>query len=81
MITQAFDVQLTVPMLEQPEEIRAALMECHNITGASIPQMVSSMGGKPISIKKLLMVIEMARQENDTVSYETFVNCLHTMGF
>ena len=79
MLTQAFDVQMTIPQLQDPDEVRAALKECHNVVGASIDDMASAVT-KPIGIKKLLMVLEMARQADDMVSYENFVECLHTIG-
>lgn len=78
-LTQAFDVRITVPCLESPDEIRSALKECHNVVGSSINDMAAAVT-KPISIKRLLMVVEMARQEDGMVSYETFAQCLHTMG-
>lgn len=37
--------------------------------------------GKPIGIKQLLMVTEMARQGEEKVSTEKFVECLHICGF
>lgn len=36
---------------------------------------------KPIGIKQLLMVTEMARQEGETVSTDRFLECLHICGF
>lgn len=79
MLTQAFDIKITVPELQPREEVRAALTECHNIAGANINEIAACIT-KPIGIKKLLLVVEMARQENDVVSYENFVQCLHTIG-
>lgn len=35
----------------------------------------------PIGIKQLLMVTEMARTDEDTVSCERFLECLHTSGY
>ena len=36
---------------------------------------------KPIGIKQLLMVTEMARQEGEALSTDRFVECLHICGF
>lgn len=36
---------------------------------------------KPIGIKQLLMVTEMARTDEDTVSCERFLECLYTSGY
>jgi vesicle-fusing ATPase len=36
---------------------------------------------KPIGIKQLLIVTEMARQENDMVTPDNLMACLHTCGF
>jgi hypothetical protein len=79
MLTQAFDVQIAIPQISGPEEVRAALKESHNIVGSSINDMAAAVT-RPIGIKKLLMVLEMARQADDMVSYENFVQCLHTVG-
>ena len=35
----------------------------------------------PIGIKQLLMVTEMARSDEETVSCERFLECLHTSGY
>ena len=35
----------------------------------------------PIGIKQLLMVTEMARTDEETVSCERFLECLHTSGY
>lgn len=36
---------------------------------------------KPIGIKQLLMVTEMARQGEESVSTDRFLECLHICGF
>lgn len=42
---------------------------------------IASAISKPIGIKQLLMVTEMARQEEETVSTDRFLECLHICGF
>lgn len=36
---------------------------------------------KPIGIKQLLMVSEMARTDEETVTCEQFLECLYTSGY
>eukprot|EP00624_Nannochloropsis_granulata_P003024 evm.model.NODE_25306_length_10663_cov_36.015755.2 len=70
-----------VQQLTGAEEIKAVLREV--VAGLSQKEMddIASAISKPIGIKQLLMVTEMARQEEETVSTDRFLECLHICGF
>jgi vesicle-fusing ATPase len=84
-LTQAFNVTLHVSQLQNPEEIKAVLMggegglsedEAGNIADAI------NVLEKPIGIKQLLMVLEMARAGTEgEIEPSHFMQCLHTCGF
>ena len=42
---------------------------------------ISKSINKPISIKQLLMVLEMAKTDDSNISVEQFQECLITVGF
>lgn len=42
---------------------------------------IASVITNPIGIKQLLMVTEMARTDEETVSCERFLECLYTSGY
>jgi len=78
-LTAAFNVTLSVPQLSQPEEIKAVLAEAAPMSGAEMDTIASHIS-QPIGIKKLLMVTEMARQEDESgskLTAERFLECLH----
>jgi vesicle-fusing ATPase len=87
-ITQAFNVQLHVCQLQRPEEIRAVLEggDC-GLAEAEARAISDSLEclEKPIGIKQLLNVLEMARagraNDDDPVDPSHFMECLHTCGF
>lgn len=80
-LVQGFNVMLTVPQLTGPEEIKTVLREV--VTSLSQKEMddITSAISQPIGIKQLLMVTEMARQGEETVSTDRFLECLHICGF
>lgn len=80
-LVQGFNVMLNVPQLTGGEEIKAVLREV--VAGLSQKEMddIASAISKPIGIKQLLMVTEMARQGEETVSTDRFLECLHICGF
>ena len=73
-LTDAFNVQLTTPMLESPDEIRAALRD--RVTDPAQLDALASAISKPLGIKQLLMILEMARDDAG-VDVNNFVSCLH----
>ena len=58
-LTDAFNVQLRCPQLEEPSEIEAALR--HLVADATQRSAIASAITKPLGIKQLLMVLETAR--------------------
>jgi len=80
-LVQGFNVTLNVPQLTGPEEVKTVLREV--VTTLSQREMddISGAISKPIGIKQLLMVTEMARQGEETVSTDRFLECLHICGF
>ena len=89
-LTQAFNVNLHVSLLQQPSEIAAVLKEYSDLTLVECNNIAKSLT-KPIAVKQLLMVLEMAKAEaveiakatgdKVTISKDQFLNCLNTVGF
>ena len=103
-LTQAFNVTVHVSQLQSPSEIGAVLTdyilgdasrangetERSSMTPTEIKNIAKAVT-KPIGIKQLLMVLEMARSDVDedgnspsvpgSISPEQFLECLHTAGF
>lgn len=88
-VTQAFNIVLHVNELESPSDIYKFLVEYPNIGDGSllpIPEddmrKISNSISKPIGVKQLLMVLEMARlEETNKISADNFLECLHTIGY
>eukprot|EP01034_Spumella_vulgaris_P025374 gene25374-31826_t len=90
-LTQAFNVNLHVSLLQEPSEIAAVLKEYSELTPAECANIARSVT-QPIAVKQLLMVLEMAKAESFELAKETgsranlitpnqFLNCLQTVGF
>ena len=103
-LTQAFNVTVHVSQLQGPAEIGAVLTDYihgdasrangetqqSSMTPTEIKNIAKAVT-KPIGIKQLLMVLEMARSDVDadddspsppgSISPEQFLECLHTAGF
>jgi len=89
-LNEAFNVTLHVSCLQTPEEYRTVLRSVDNcsLSESDIEELSSSIS-KPIGIKQLLMVLEMARSNGEedkeggggTVSPMAFMECLITCGF
>ena len=81
-LTQSFNVLLHVTMLQTPSEIEAVIHQyAAELSSANIANLARTIN-KPIGVKQLLMVLEMARSEGlSSISPEHFMECLHTMGF
>ena len=73
-LTDAFNVQLRCPQLEEPSEIEAALR--HLVSDQTQRSSIASAITKPLGIKQLLMVLEMARGDHG-VDANDFAACLH----
>jgi vesicle-fusing ATPase len=84
-LTQVFSLTQSVPLLElleEPAQITEVLRMASHMNeqdARSIARAVT----KPIGIKHLLMVAEMARQgsDGDTVDTNVFMECLHTVSY
>jgi vesicle-fusing ATPase len=80
-LTQAFNVTLHVSLLQNASEIQSVLLQYTNLNSTEISSISSSIT-KPIGVKQLLMVLEMARSEdNDSINTNDFLECLQTIGF
>ena len=81
-LTQVFSLTQSVLLFEEPSHITEVLrmaghMNEHGTT--SIARAIT----KPIGIKHLLVVAEMARQGSDGITVDTnvFMECLHMLGY
>jgi len=79
-LVASFNVVLTVPQLSSPDEIKTVLRELVPMSQATMDDIANSIK-KPIGIKQLLLVTEMARTDSANVSCERFIECLHTCGY
>ena len=79
-ITESFSVSQPVPLLEEPSAIVKVLKKSAQMdtsTASSIAKQIH----KPIGVKQLLMVAEMAQQaskESGPIDPNLFMECLHT---
>ncbi|KAF0698751.1 Aste57867_10656 [Aphanomyces stellatus] len=86
-LPSVFDVSLEVPLLSSPPQFDAVLLGAQvNISADERARVVELLGQKPMGVKKLLLISEMARQESDgssttIISYQRFVDCLYKFGF
>jgi len=76
-LLQCFNVILNMPVLNDPQEILSVLTKfpCDTNEMAKIAKSIPRM-----TIKKLLMIIDMAIQGEDKLSYGRFISCLDDCG-
>lgn len=83
-LTQTFSLSQHVGLLAEPSWIKAVLKESANMNDADADSIAKAIT-KPIGIKQLLMVAEMAKQgqsdQDGSVDTNTFLECLHTVGY
>jgi len=83
-LSQAFSLSQHVGLLDEPSWIKAVLKESANMNDADADSIAKAIT-KPIGIKQLLMVAEMAKQgqadQDGSVDTNTFLECLHTVGY
>merc|ERR1712038_1918936 len=81
-LTQAFGVSTSVNLLSEPNEIVEVLSTAVNMSRSDASNIASTIS-KPIGVKNLLMVAEMARQSSPSKSVDVnaFLECLHTVGY
>lgn len=79
-LSQAFSVSQSVNELQEASEIAEVLQHAAKVSLEDARGIASSIN-RPIGIKHLLMVAEMARQASpsDKVDVSTFMECLHTV--
>jgi hypothetical protein len=69
-------------MLQNPSEVEVVVRQYAAATPAESAATIASAVTKPIGVKQLLMVLEMARSEGmESIDPEHFIECLHTIGF
>lgn len=81
-LVQAFSLTQDVELLDQPTQIKSVLLSLTNISQGDADAIAKSIT-KPIGIKHLLMVAEMAKQgsTDKSVDVNTFLECLHIVGY
>jgi vesicle-fusing ATPase len=81
-IVQCFSVSQSVGLLDEPEQITEVLRVSAHMDEKQATGIAKAIS-KPIGIKQLLMVAEMAKQgsKEGKVDVNTFMECLHIAGY
>jgi vesicle-fusing ATPase len=80
-LTSAFNVTLHSSQLQAPDEVKAVLSYYSKLDEEAINNIAVALS-KPIGVKQLLLVLEMAKEEDsEIVTPEGFLGCLHTIGY
>jgi vesicle-fusing ATPase len=77
-LTAAFNVSLHVSQLQSQDEYAAVIRKYAEDVSPEDVETLASVIQQPIGIKQLMMVLEMARDENGKISVEGFQDCLST---
>lgn len=86
-LVQAFGVAQMVPLLDDPKDVCEVLRVAAHMSKEDARKIAKAIHNKPIGIKKLLMVAEMAKQGSvggggdNSVDVNIFLECLHTVGY
>lgn len=88
-LVQAFGVSQTVPLLEEPKDVCEVLRVAAHMSKEDSRKIAKAIHNKPIGIKQLLLVAEMAKQAGTdqsgttthSVDVNIFMECLHTVGY
>jgi vesicle-fusing ATPase len=82
-LVQAFGISQSVPLLEEPKDVCEVLRVAAHMNEKDARSIAKAVRDKPIGIKQLLMVAEMAKQGSSkgTVDVNIFMECLHTVGY
>eukprot|EP00429_Kryptoperidinium_foliaceum_P039055 CAMPEP_0176171156 /NCGR_PEP_ID=MMETSP0120_2-20121206/87617_1 /TAXON_ID=160619 /ORGANISM="Kryptoperidinium foliaceum, Strain CCMP 1326" /LENGTH=746 /DNA_ID=CAMNT_0017508967 /DNA_START=135 /DNA_END=2371 /DNA_ORIENTATION=+ len=79
-LVHAFGVSQTVPLLEEPKDVCEVLRVAAHMNEKDARSIAKGMHSKPIGIKQLLMVAEMAKQgtsgKKGAVDVNVFMECL-----
>ena len=81
-LVQAFSLTQQVSLLDEPIQIKEVLKVSANMNDGDADAIANAIT-KPIGIKHLLMVAEMAKQgsTSNAVDVNTFLECLHIVGY
>ena len=81
-LVQAFGVTQSIPLLEEPSQVVEVLRVAAHMNEKDARGIAKAIT-KPIGIKQLLMVAEMAKQGSTAgrVDVSVFMECLHTVGY
>jgi vesicle-fusing ATPase len=63
-VTSAFQLRLNIPLLETEDQYSSVLAPLAHMSSSDVSAVAKHMSGKPLGIKKLLTIIEMARQDD-----------------
>uniref|UniRef100_A0A7S2CV56 Vesicle-fusing ATPase n=1 Tax=Florenciella parvula TaxID=236787 RepID=A0A7S2CV56_9STRA len=77
-LVSTFHLSINVAKLQNKDECRAVLQEVVQMPLADLDAVCAEIT-KPLAVKQLLMLAEMARSEDDTIAATRFMECLHTM--
>jgi vesicle-fusing ATPase len=78
-LAERFDVTRQVPLLEEEAEIASVLAQQEVPIAPRDKEEISKNCVRPIGVRELLMLIEMARQSPDGVTWPSFKECMaHT---
>jgi vesicle-fusing ATPase len=90
-LVQAFGVAQSVPLLDEPKDVCEVLRVAARMSKEDARGIAKAIKSKPIGIKQLLMVAEMAKQgttsddpdgkDKGSVDVNVFMECLHTVGY
>lgn len=81
-LVQAFGVTQSIPLLDDPSNVAEVLRTAAHMSERDARSIAKTIN-KPIGIKQLLMVAEMAKQGSGEarVDPNVFMECLHTVGY
>lgn len=82
-LTDVFDLSLEVPQLTKMDELDAVLSHTNlPVDDPEKMQILEMMANRPISVKKLLLIAEMAKEElsisgEDMITCSRFIDCAY----
>ena len=81
-LTQRFNIAIDIPSIAEPLEFQTVMQEWADMDPAVAAEISKGMP-ESIPIKRLLMVLEMARQNSESgeVTSEVFHKCLYDCGY
>lgn len=78
-LLDSFHVQQVVPMLETPAQVKCVLQDADDVDPADVDDMAAIVR-EPVAIKKLLLVMEMARQAGAKITPQSFADACTICG-